>query len=51
MSQTSEETPAQGGASGKFTFPTAFTVLAAVLVWIAPFSVPARAYDTDPLGE
>ena len=50
MSQTSEETPAQGGASRKFRFPTAFTVLAAVLVlvWIASFFVPAGAYETDP---
>ena len=50
MSQTSEETPAQGGAPRKFKFPTAFTVLAAVLVlvWIASFFVPAGAYDIDP---
>jgi uncharacterized ion transporter superfamily protein YfcC len=34
----------------KFKFPTAFTVLAAVLVlvWIAAFFVPAGIYDTDP---
>ena len=33
----------------KFRFPTAFTVLAAVLllVWIATFFVPAGAYKTD----
>ncbi len=33
-----------------FKFPTAFTVLAAVLllVWIASFFVPAGAYDVDP---
>ena len=33
----------------KFKFPTAFTVLAAVLllVWIASFFVPAGAYKTD----
>ena len=50
MSQTSEETPAQGSASRKFRFPTAFTVLAAVLVlvWIASFFVPAGVYDTNP---
>ena len=50
MSQTSEETPAQGSASRKFRFPTAFTVLAAVLVlvWVASFFVPAGAYDTNP---
>jgi uncharacterized ion transporter superfamily protein YfcC len=35
---------------GKFKFPTAFTVLAAVLllVWIASFFVPAGAYQADP---
>ena len=34
----------------RFKFPTAFTVLAAVLllVWIASFFVPAGAYKTDP---
>jgi len=34
----------------KLKFPTAFTVLAAVLVlvWIASFFVPAGAYETDP---
>jgi uncharacterized ion transporter superfamily protein YfcC len=34
----------------KFKFPTAFTVLAAVLllVWIASFFVPAGAYQKDP---
>src|SRR4051794_39266401 len=34
----------------KLRFPTAFTVLAAVLVlvWIASFLVPAGAYKTDP---
>ena len=34
----------------KFKFPTAFTVLALVLllVWIASFFVPAGAYTTDP---
>ncbi len=34
----------------KFKFPTAFTVLAAVLalVWVASFFVPAGAYKTDP---
>jgi uncharacterized ion transporter superfamily protein YfcC len=34
----------------KLKFPTAFTVLALVLllVWIASFFVPAGAYDTDP---
>ena len=34
----------------KFKFPTAFTVLAAVLllVWVASFFVPAGAYDIDP---
>jgi uncharacterized ion transporter superfamily protein YfcC len=35
-----------------FKFPTAFTVLFAVLVlvWIATFFVPAGAYKTDPTG-
>jgi uncharacterized ion transporter superfamily protein YfcC len=34
----------------KLKFPTAFTVLAAVLlvVWVASFVVPAGAYKTDP---
>ena len=34
----------------KFKFPTAFTVLAAVLllVWIASFFIPAGRYKTDP---
>src|SRR3954466_12529923 len=34
----------------KLRFPTAFTVLAAVLVlvWVASFFVPAGAYDIDP---
>jgi uncharacterized ion transporter superfamily protein YfcC len=34
----------------KLKFPTAFTVLAAVLllVWVASFFVPAGAYQTDP---
>jgi hypothetical protein len=34
----------------KLRFPTAFTVLATVLVvvWIASFFVPAGAYKTDP---
>lgn len=33
----------------KFKFPTAFTVLALVLllVWIASFFVPAGVYNTD----
>ena len=37
----------------KFRFPTAFTVLAAVLllVWIATFFVPAGAYKTNEAGE
>lgn len=48
--------PETGGSAGgepppkKLRFPTAFTVLAAVLllVWLASFFVPAGAYDTDP---
>src|SRR3954452_537569 len=37
-------------ATKKLKFPTAFTVLAAVLVlvWVASFFVPAGAYDIDP---
>jgi uncharacterized ion transporter superfamily protein YfcC len=43
----SDGTPA---AARKFKFPTAFTVLAAVLllVWIASFFVTPGAYKTDP---
>lgn len=44
-------TPAPGEApTKKLKFPTAFTVLAAVLVlvWVASFFVPAGAYQTDP---
>ncbi|MFL5579026.1 MAG: YfcC family protein, partial [Gemmatimonadaceae bacterium] len=39
-----------GPATRKLKFPTAFTVLAAVLlvVWLASFFVPAGAYQTDP---
>jgi uncharacterized ion transporter superfamily protein YfcC len=38
------------GGGKKLKFPTAFTVLAAVLllVWVASFFVPAGAYKTDP---
>jgi uncharacterized ion transporter superfamily protein YfcC len=38
------------GGGKKLKFPTAFTVLAAVLllVWVASFFVPAGAYETDP---
>src|SRR3954453_20375730 len=46
-----EPTSAPGEpATKKLKFPTAFTVLAAVLVlvWIASFFVPAGAYDLDP---
>jgi hypothetical protein len=37
-------------AQKKLRFPTAFTVLAAVLllVWVASFFVPAGAYEVDP---
>ncbi len=40
----------EGAPARKFKFPTAFTVLAAVLliVWIASFFVPAGRYATDP---
>src|SRR4051794_24055819 len=45
-------TPASGAepAHKKLKFPTAFTVLAAVLalVWVASFFVPAGAYRNDP---
>ena len=36
--------------TSKLKFPTAFTVLAAVLVlvWVASFFVPAGAYKLDP---
>jgi uncharacterized ion transporter superfamily protein YfcC len=41
-----------GTPAGKFKFPTAFTVLAAVLVlvWIASFFVPAGAYKKNADG-
>ena len=46
------EQPAPDTPSRKFKFPTAFTVLAAVLllVWIASFFVPAGRYKTDSSG-
>jgi uncharacterized ion transporter superfamily protein YfcC len=54
MAETTE-TPAPLGApeqpaEKKLRFPTAFTVLAAVLllVWLASFFVPAGAYEVDP---
>jgi uncharacterized ion transporter superfamily protein YfcC len=47
-----QEPPAQAPQEEKkkFKFPTAFTVLAAVLllVWIASFFVPAGRYNTNP---
>jgi len=53
MTKTSDaretvDAPVEAGR--KFKFPTAFTVLAAVLllVWVASFFVPAGAYKTDP---
>src|SRR3954452_20410011 len=45
------EPPAPSGPPRKqLKFPTAFTVLAAVLVlvWVASFLVPAGAYKSDP---
>jgi uncharacterized ion transporter superfamily protein YfcC len=44
------EAPAAETPSKSFKFPTAFTVLAAVLllVWLAAFFVPAGVYKTDP---
>jgi uncharacterized ion transporter superfamily protein YfcC len=43
-------TPAEEPKAKKFKFPTAFTVLAIVLVlvWIASFFVPAGTYTKDP---
>jgi uncharacterized ion transporter superfamily protein YfcC len=51
--ETEEPLPESGSPTNepkKLKFPTAFTVLAAVLllVWIASFFVPAGAYKTDP---
>jgi uncharacterized ion transporter superfamily protein YfcC len=45
-----EQPPPEQPPARKFKFPTAFTVLAAVLVlvWIASFFVPAGTYTTDP---
>src|SRR3954469_8560127 len=48
-----EPTPPPEEPKGKhFKFPTAFTVLAIVLllVWIASFFVPAGVYKTDATG-
>src|SRR3954467_6464000 len=44
--------PVQEAPARKFKFPTAFTVLFAVLllVWIASFFVPAGVYKTDASG-
>ncbi|HVM55880.1 MAG TPA: Na+/H+ antiporter NhaC family protein [Gaiellaceae bacterium] len=44
--------PEQRGEATRFRFPTAFTVLAAVLllVWIAAFFVPAGTYAKDASG-
>ncbi|HEX4520803.1 MAG TPA: hypothetical protein VH063_14575 [Gaiellaceae bacterium] len=52
MAETPEQPSSQAGEGGKarkFKFPTAFTVLFAVLllVWIASFFVPAGTYKTD----
>src|SRR5712675_1508763 len=45
-----ESSPPPDQPARKFKFPTAFTVLAAVLllVWIASFFIPAGRYATDP---
>jgi uncharacterized ion transporter superfamily protein YfcC len=55
MATVREPTPPPPPATGepehkKLRFPTAFTVLAAVLlvVWVASFFVPAGAYEVDP---
>ena len=47
---SAEQTRPDAPDAKKFKFPTAFTVLAAVLllVWIASFFVPAGTYKTDP---
>src|SRR5258707_15878811 len=44
--------PTERGEKRKFTFPTAFTVLAIVLllVWIASFFVPPGVYNADASG-
>lgn len=49
-SSSSEAAPPPEEQGGGHRFPTAFTVLAAVLavVWIASFFVPAGVYKTDP---
>jgi uncharacterized ion transporter superfamily protein YfcC len=49
---SSAATPSEPGPPKKFKFPTAFTVLAAVLVlvWIASFFVPAGVYNLDKSG-
>ncbi len=46
------QSPEPSTESKRFKFPTAFTVLFAVLllVWIASFFVPAGAYKTDAAG-
>ena len=51
MTQTEPAREASAQKQSKtLKFPTAFTVLAAVLVlvWVASFFVPAGAYQTDP---
>ena len=49
---SSAEAGSPNGSARKFRFPTAFTVLFAVLllVWIASFFVPAGAYELDQNG-
>ena len=49
---TAPAAPATGEPARKFKFPTAFTVLAIVLlaVWTASFFVPAGAYKKDAAG-
>ena len=44
--------PTEHAGKRKFTFPTAFTVLAIVLllVWIASFFVPPGVYNADASG-
>jgi uncharacterized ion transporter superfamily protein YfcC len=49
-SEVPGEAPPDQGPKKRLRFPTAFTVLAIVLllVWIASFFVPAGAYNLDP---
>jgi uncharacterized ion transporter superfamily protein YfcC len=52
VDEAAPEQPDPGAPPKKFKFPTAFTVLAGVLllVWIAAFFVPAGTYNLDKDG-